>query len=164
MKKNELVLFERDCYTRADYELYCMDNEIEFDETNDTDFYNWLYNQEQWDFEDMLDNCKYSKKFRNIAVVVEGSVGLWYGRREIEQTKCDNFIDAIYKCMGRSCEIDKVVKIGNKIEVTAIHHDGRNYFDIYFLTELGADRLERRGQVSTRNRENVMKLPQYLWY
>ena len=162
MKKNELVLFERDCYTKADYELYCMDNEIEFDETNDSDYYDWVHQQEEWDFDDMLDNIKYSK-LNNYSVLVEGSVGTWRGRFDHEQTIFENFKDAIYACIGRSCEISKVVKIGNRVEVTAIHHDGTNYHTLYFLTPLGEYRFEKNGKVSVKNRDNIIKLPKYMY-
>ena len=162
-RRKEFILFQRDCYSREDYEMWCEDNGYDFEEVTDSDFYAWCEDEEAMDFQNILDECKYSK-FKNIAVVVEGSVGLWYGRREVEQTKCDNFVDAIYKCMGRSCEIDEIKVIDNHFEVTAIHHDGRNYFDIYFLSELGADRLDRNGQISTRNRENILKIPEYVWY
>lgn len=162
MKKNELVLFEKDCYTKADYELHCMDNEIEFDETNDSDYYDWVYQQEEWDFDDMLDNIKYSK-LNNYSVLVEGSVGTWRGRFDHEQTIFENFKDAIYACIGRSCEISKVVKIGNRVEVTAIHHDGTNYHTLYFLTPLGEYRFEKNGKVSVKNRDNIIKLPKYMY-
>ena len=111
----------------------------------------------------MLDNCKYSK-LKDNAVVIVGSLGLWYGRRDITPTKCENFADAIYKCMGGCAEIQEVVKKGNRIDVTTAHHDGRNYYSIFFLTEIGADRLDRNGTISVNNRENIMKLPEYLWY
>lgn len=162
MRKNEMTLFEKDCYTREDYKLYCEDNGMDYDDTNDSDYYAWLADQEGWDFEDMLDNCEYSK-LKNYSVLVEGSVGTWRGRFEHEQTTFPDFKSAIYACMGRSCEISKVVKIGNRVEVTAIHHDGRNYHTLYFLTPLGEYRFDKNGKVSVKNRENIVKLPRYMW-
>lgn len=161
-KTNEFFLFQRDAYTEKDYEMYCEDFEIEYDEDNIYAFYEWVAGQEEMDFDDMLSNFKYSH-LKNTPVLIEGSVGTWSGRFEVEQVKCNNFVDAIYKCMGRSCEISEVVKRGNAIEVTAIHHDGRNYFTLYFLTPLGEDRFDRRDMISTRNRENILKLPKYMW-
>lgn len=163
MKQKELTLFRRDCYTDADYKEWCEDNNEKYDENDTYAFYEWESQMEQWDFEDMLDNCKYSK-LKDNAVVIVGSLGLWYGRRDITPTKCENFADAIYKCMGGCAEIQEVVKKGNRIDVTTAHHDGRNYYSIFFLTEIGADRLDRNGTISVKNRENIMKLPEYLWY
>ena len=162
MRKNEMTLFEKDCYTREDYKLYCEDNGMDYDDTNDSDYYAWLADQENWDFEDMLDNCKYFK-LKNYSVLVEGSVGTWRGRFEHEQTTFPDFKSAIYACMGRSCEISKVVKIGNRVEVTAIHHDGTNYHTLYFLTPLGEYRFDKNGKVSVKNRDNIIKLPRYMW-
>lgn len=156
------TLFERGCYTEEDYKDYCLDNDMEYDETNGSDYYDWVARQEEWDFDDMLDNCKYSK-YKNYSVLVEGSVGTWRGRFEHDQAVFDSFKDAIYACIGRSCEIDKVVRIGNRIEVTAIHHDGTNYHTLYFLTPLGEYRFERNGQISPRNRKNIVPLGKYVW-
>lgn len=156
------TLFAKDCYTEEDYKLYCEDNNMEYDETNDSDYYAWLSDQEGFDFETMLDDCTYSK-YKNYSVLVEGSVGTWRGRFEHDQTMFKSFKDAIYACIGRSCEIDKIVRIGNRIEVTAIHHDGRNYHTLYFLTPLGEYRFEKNGYVSPRNRKNIVPLGKYVW-
>jgi hypothetical protein len=162
MKQIEITLFKKDCYTKDDYRFYCDGNEIEFDETNDSDYYAWLSDQENLDFEEMLYDCMYSK-LKNCSVLVEGSVGTWRGRFEHKQTTFPDFKSAIYACMGRDCEISKVVKIGNRVDVTAIHHDGRNYHSLYFLTPLGECRFEKNGKVSVNNRENIVKLPRYMW-
>lgn len=162
MSNFRLTLFERGCYTEEDYKDYCLDNDMEYDETNDSEYYNWIAEQEEWDFENMLDECTYSK-YKNYSVLVEGSIGTWRGRFEHNQTMFKSFKDAIYACIGRSCEIKKVERIGNRIEVTAIHHDGRNYHTLYFLTPLGEYRFERNGQISPRNRKNIVPLGRYVW-
>lgn len=162
MSHFRLTLFERGCYTEEDYKDYCLDNDMEYDETNDSEYYNWIAEQEEWDFENMLDECTYSK-YKNYSVLVEGSIGTWRGRFEHGQAVFDSFKDAIYACIGRSCEINKVERIGNRIEVTAIHHDGRNYHTLYFLTPLGEYRFERNGQISPRNRKNIVPLGRYVW-
>lgn len=156
------TLFEKGCYTREEYKYYCEDNEIEYDETNDSEYYNWVANQEEWEFDDMMDNFKYSK-YNNYSVLVEGSIGTWRGRFEHNQAIFDNFKDAMYACIGRSCEIKKVERIGNRIEVIAIHHDGTNYHTLYFLTPLGEHRFRNNGKISVKNQENVVTLGKYVW-
>ena len=41
--------------------------------------------------------------------------------------------------------------------------DGRNYFTITLLTPTGECRFREHGRVSTKNRENYVKLPEYLF-
>lgn len=156
------TLFQKYCYTKEDYKNYCLDNDIEYDENNDSDYYNWVGMEEELDFDCMLDNCTYSK-YKNYCVLVEGSIGTWRGRFEHDQSMFGSFKDAIYACIGRSCEIDKIERIGNRIEVTATHHDGRNYHTLYFLTPLGEYRFKNNGQVSPRNKENIVPLGKYVW-
>jgi len=79
------TLFERGCYTEEDYKDYCLDNDLEYDETDDSKYYDWVARQEEWDFDDMLDNCKYSK-YKNYSVLVEvvwehGEAGLSMTKR-----------------------------------------------------------------------------------
>lgn len=162
MSNFRLTLFKRGCYTEEDYKDYCLDNDMEYDETNGSEYYNWIAEQEEWDFENMLDECTYSK-YKNYCVLVEGSIGTWRGRFEHYQTMFNSFKEAIYACIGRSCEIDKIERIGNRIEVTAIHHDGGNYHTLYFLTPLGEYRFKNNGQVSPNNRENIVPLGKYVW-
>ena len=50
------TLFAKNSYTEEDYKLHCEVNDMEYDETNDSDYYAWLADQEEWDFDFMLNN------------------------------------------------------------------------------------------------------------
>lgn len=157
-KRTENILFQRDCYTEADYKMYREDNELEPTEYTENEFYDWLYQQEKWDFEDMLDNLKYSK-LGNIRCLIEGGIGTWRGRFEIEQTTEWTINDAILRCINGAEWVEEIKVVGHAIEICTIHHDGRNYFTIHFLSELGAERFDRNGVVSMNNYKNFLKIP-----
>lgn len=158
-KRTENILFQRDCYTEADYEMWREDNELEPTEYTENEFYDWLYQQEEWDFEDMLDNLKYSK-LGNTRCLIEGGIGTWRGTFEIEQTTEWSIKDAILRCI-RGAEVQEIKVVGHAIEICTAHHDGRNYFTIHFLSELGAERFDRNGVVSMNNYKNFLKIPKY---
>lgn len=157
MKKNAYPIFERDTYTRADYDLWLADNDLNPNDFNDEEFYAWQLEEESMDFDIMLDNFKYSG-LMEYSAVINGTLGLWDGKKTIRPTMSDNIKTALYSCGGCG-EVEKIWVEGNSICVKVSHHDGTNFFTINLLTPLGEMRMERHGNVSVRNRENIVKLP-----
>lgn len=162
-KKTETILYMKDAYTKADYEMWREDNELEPTEYTENEYYDWLYQQEEWDFQDMIDILAYSK-YGIIRCLIEGSIGTWQGRFEICQETEWSIKDAIYRCINGAEWVDEVKVVGHAIEIRTIHHDGSNYFTIHFLSQLGAERYDKNGQVSMRNYKNFLKLPKYFPY
>lgn len=142
------------------YQDWCELNEIEPKGENSEAFYEWIADEIQNEIDDFFTNLEYSKF--NLPCIVEGSVGRWNGRFDIEQTYFKDLESAIRAC-GDRCDYIIVRKNYSVIETTGIHHDGRNWFEIRLLTDLGQERWERNGKVSLNNRENVVTLPKYLW-
>lgn len=150
-----------DVYSREDYRDFCEVNNIEYDENNDEDFYRWASDEAWQELEDFMTNLKYSNLYGR-AVMVEGSLGLWWGHPEIEGTYYENPIKAIQDCIAEAYDVI-IKKVGHRLEVVSLHHDGRNYFTLTFLTPTGEGRYLDHGKVSTKNRENFIKLPEYLF-
>jgi hypothetical protein len=142
------------------YKEWCEINKREPKGENSEAFYEWIAYGIQNEIDDFFANLEWSKF--NLPCIVEGSVGRWSGRFEIEQTYFEDLESAIRAC-GNNCDYIIVRKNHSVIEVTGIHHDGRNGFWIRLLTDLGQERWERNGKVSLNNRENFMTLPEYLW-
>lgn len=157
-EKNNDFIFKRDSYTESDYEMYREDNDLDPKDYTENQFYEWMYDMESMDFDDMLDNLHYTKigKYR---CLIEGTIGTWRGKREICQTDAWGIKEAILRCVDGADMVDSVKVVCNSIEVVTIHHDGRNYFTIHILSELGAERFDRHGQVSMENYQNFVKLP-----
>lgn len=120
------------------YTEWAEDNDITINVKNDSDFYDWLHNQMEMDWEDLLSNIKYSKIANNECVTL-GDLGLWYGRRDTIPTRVNNLIDAINKCCYNVEMIKVTLKTEGYIEVIGVHHDGTNYFEIYLLNKLGCN-------------------------
>jgi hypothetical protein len=61
------------------------------------------------------------------------------------------------------CELRSIERIGNRIEVSVYHHDGSNRFEIYFLSDIGEDRYCRNGEISIRNKQNILSIPKWIF-
>lgn len=87
-----------------------------------------------FELECFMDNILYSNYEKDC--VVCGSLGLWFGRREIEPKRFSCLSDAIRATFAKADYVE-VKQVNGHIEVTASHHDGNNYFKIYLLNEKG---------------------------
>lgn len=147
-------------YTKESFVDYCTGCETEYDAESEADWLEWATYESESDIDAFIENVRYL--YFDKPVVVDGNLGLWDGRKEVEQTYFDNPIDAVYACINNANAVI-IDKVGNHIEIISLHHDGRNYFTLTFLNGTGEDRFKRNGKVSVNNRENVFKLPKYLY-
>ena len=100
----------------------------------DSSFYAWVWDCLNEDWEALLSNIHYSKI--DGECVILGSLGLWNGRHDVGAVKANSLIEAIKKCVGSSAYT--IIKlVDGHLNITSIHHDGCNYFDIYLLNKLG---------------------------
>jgi len=92
-------------------------------------------------FEDEMTSCELSKG----PVVITGSLGLWYGRREIAACYKTNLWEAIQKCFGTDMAYYKVYLdlTDGALHVNTSHHDGTNCFEIRALSKKGIAHTER---------------------
>jgi hypothetical protein len=161
--KNEQVLYDSASQVDyVDYVEWCEMNDCEPMGEESSDYYDYVHRVQEWDWEDLLSNLEYSEA-NDYEWLITGWVGTWQGDRDIYPTIEPNLIKAIESCIGRGmCEV-RVTKESNSVKVRISHHDGRNYFELTPLTEDGADRFRRHGEVSLKRKENVVKLPEFLF-
>jgi hypothetical protein len=88
-----------------------------------------------WD--EFMSDLEYDDK-NNSECIVIGSVGRWNGRFNIEVSYFDYLEDAIKKCV-ENCDYCTITENDGVINILAIHHDGRNEFEIRKLTDIGKD-------------------------
>lgn len=130
--KGEFVILSNDqtnlCY--EDYVEFCEDNDVEPDDENSYDFWNWLGEQIDLYFESDLDNIKCCEEY-NTQVRLNGRLGLWDGKHDIVETIYNSVYDAIKRICDATFDNTIEVKwVNGKIEVSQSHHDGTNYFEI----------------------------------
>ena len=63
---------------------------------------------------------------------IEGTLGLWDGKHEIEPVFEDTVSQAVKRCLGDCPDIVIEKTENNKLEITTLHHDGRNSFTITY--------------------------------
>jgi hypothetical protein len=145
-----------------EYFDYCFVNDIEPMGEESEDYYDYVVKVRDWEWDDFLCNIVYSE-VNEYEWLITGTVGTWRGEFDVYPTIEPSLEHAIISCIGRGdCEAI-IEKCGNTISVEIIHHDGRNHFSLVALTEDGADRFRRHGEVSLKRKENVVKLPEFLF-
>lgn len=128
MKRLQLTT-DSTIYKLEDYNQFMMDMYEDFTplESKNEAFYEWASDCIRQDVEDFFDNVKYSQY--NTPCYITGTLGLWDGRHTIERVDCNTLEDAIYKCYGKSDNVE-IYADGNAVYVNAYHHDGCNEFKI----------------------------------
>lgn len=147
MKRNIIkncVLYDSQAeYSYEDYCEYCEDNDIEPKGEDSDDYWDYVYESRDNDFDNFKDNMEYSK-FKGQPCMITGSLGLWNGNPTIVPVLCDDIMDAIDKCLDNrfSFECEIVLNDGH-IDVNIHHHDGTNCFEIWLLSKKGQREVER---------------------
>lgn len=165
MKKKEIIQELFDSREEISYEEYCQwcyDVEREPQSEESKDYYDYVDNRLYFNWDDFKSNI-YHSKVNNYPWLITGKLGLWRGNFDIEPTLEPTLLDAILSCVGRGDYELLVVRNNNTIEVCVIHHDGRNSFELHALSEDGAERFRKHGKVSLKRKENVVKLPEFLF-
>lgn len=113
----------------------------EMAEVSESDIFNYIHYDLDGQWNDFFTNLKYSK-FSDEYCVITGVLGLWYGHRKIVSVGCEDLEYAIKKCL-RNMDYGIIKQVGGHLEVTGIHHDGENTFEIHLLNNKGIDALYR---------------------
>lgn len=136
-KKIKVTYFDNYHVNDDEYiEVYRECNDLEQDaEVSDEDLWDFIYDCQDQDWDDLFRNLKYSD-FADIPCVITGTLGLWNGRPEIEPVCCNDLASAIRKCCNK---MDYIIieQINGHLELQGIHHDGINHFEIHLLNERG---------------------------
>lgn len=123
-------------YTYEDFVDYCkeqnwdmQEDELEIPAEYSASYWEWVRAQIDDDIECFFENLKYEKGVVQEPCIVTGTLGLWWGRPDIEPTEIRDLATAVRKCWG-DCEYVKVTGKDGVVHVEAAHHDGTNYFEI----------------------------------
>lgn len=126
-----------------DYLEFCEMNNIEPAEKDSPEFYEWCVDETNLNIECDWENLtEYDKDFSHF--VITGKLGLWNGKHEILPIIEDSLCNAIKKCISGGSILDYKVTLDTEtgvVSVSAHHHDGVNFFNIYLLTDEGFDAI-----------------------
>lgn len=150
MKKEKLTEWvaletERD----IPYEEYvenCKANEREAEGEDSKDYWNYVSDARQMDYDDFKVNMKYCKLFPMVAV---GYAGLWNGN-----VRGGNVLKDVDDLLGlfSSCDNIKIWQDKEGFHINGYHHDGTNSADIRILNKRGQEWFAKHeGKVSRRD-------------
>ena len=166
-KKINFVYFDNTDYDFEEYKALLLEvyNNIDKEEVTDKDVFDYISVCQQDDFDDFFTNLMYSENNDKYCVIT-GRLGLWNGRPQIEPCVCSNVTDAIKKCLFDK-EYCIIKQVNGHLEVTGIHHDGRNRFEIHLLNDKGIDAYDRIregwGRANLADRHYHKSLGDYLF-
>ena len=146
----------------TEYLEYCEANGIEPQDEDSDEYYEYVLGILAMEREVFLANIHYSK-VNDYAWLITGFLGLWDGKHEVYPTIEETLEDAILSCIGNVNCHAIIKRRGNTIFVEIIHHDGRNSFELHALSDDGAERFRKHGEISLKRKENVVKLPEFLF-
>lgn len=121
-----------------EFKDYCECNDIDhtqYDEDSQF-FLDWIYDTLSMEWDDLMANIRCSNA--NTACVVNGSLGLWDGRHDIDIKQFPTLEKAINACIS-GCDYIIITENEGVINIKGIHHDGTNHFNIYKLNEQGLE-------------------------
>lgn len=126
-----------------DFKMYCNENNyiIKGEGTNmeglylggKVTFWDFVNFTIQTNVEMFWDNLKYAAKHYPMPCIITGELGRWNGTKAIYPTLSKNQYEAISKCCSGADDYEVTVE-NNVINVTAMHHDGRNYFEVRLIS------------------------------
>ena len=123
-----------------EYKEYCEANDCEPQAEDSQDYWDYVSDRRSLEYDDFISNMENSAQ-ADQPCLLTGSCGLWNGTYEIMPYKFNDALSAVKKAYG-SCDDLIVKQEDGVIKVEALHHDGRNCFEIHPLTEHGKQMLE----------------------
>ena len=146
----EYTIYKRENLNEENFIQWCKDNGYNVEEM---DFNDWLGCEEERQYECLLEQLnEYA-----IECFVTGTLGLWWGKAEIEPTLTKSVNMALNMCIG-SDVLEEVTMCDRYFEIVVSHHDGTNRFRVHPLSPVGLDRYNTTGVLSLDNEENTIAL------
>ena len=154
MAKHILFNNRDNSYSYEDYKRYCREfldcEDIEIPAEDSEEYYSWQRFEIENDWENfMYEVEQYDKKVKESnGFVINGTLGLWDGKHDIQPVLVDTLKQAIEKCIAK-CDYIEISYDPDEdvIEVVASHHDGTNVFTIeevkYDIEAVGLGDLEK---------------------
>ena len=128
--------YDEENYPYEEYVQYCEENGRTPKSSTSDDYYQWVRDRVDDNYESDLANIKYCKEYQT-KVCMSGVLGLWYGKVGTCTFVHNNVADAITACIGRDTEGIDAYYDNGKIIVSVYHHDGTNTFTISALSKKG---------------------------
>lgn len=155
-------IIDTDPYQKEYRDLCELGEDEDVDSKTLWDFINRCLEIELTDFED---NLQYSKNNDHYCVIT-GTLGLWNGHPTIKPIVCNSLFEAIQICVNHM-DYYIIEQVNGHLEVTGIHHDGRNCFEIHLLNDKGeraAQNLQEGwGRADLENRTYHKAIEGYLY-
>ena len=146
----EYTIYKRENLNEEDFIQWCKDNGYNVEEM---DFNDWLVCEEEHQYECLLEQLNEY----DYECFVTGTLGLWWGKAEIEPTRTKSVNMALNLCIGGNV-LEEVTMYDRYFEIVVSHHDGTNRFRVYPLSPVGLDRYNTTGVLSLDNEENTIAL------
>lgn len=150
-----LVTTRCDQFEYSDYLEWCEMNDIEPDKEGSSAYWDWCAEEAQLNYDCDMDNLMYSE-IKDRMFLIEGALGLWWGRPTIQPVLVEGIVPAIKRCIGRDInDIDAELNTKDGvIYVRASHHDGTNIFTLKMLNKNGEKWIENALNKWLETREN----------
>lgn len=103
---------------------------------NSNNFMRFVEEMNDVELEDILEGIKIQPQLNHLCVI-NGTLGLWSGTREIEPCVMIDVYHAISKCLRSGADYYSIKQQDGFIEVECTHHDGTNKFNIHLLNKRG---------------------------
>ena len=104
-------------------------------EETDENIDDYIYRENEFDWNCFKDNLECFIKGKN-DLLVTGTLGLWYGRREGGKIIKNMF--ELFE-LFKDCDYIKFEEENGHLYITASHHDGTNYYEVKELTDKGEE-------------------------
>lgn len=149
MNKKEFTLIESSLtgsYNTYKYEHYvdwCHENEVEPQGESSEDYWNWVAEEAEIDYDCFFDNLKYSQAEHGYYIITF-NLGLWDGNKKGYVSHIFNSLsEAIHSALSSSRDyLDYKVAFENgEVVVYGYHHDGTNVMTISQLSKHGQRNL-----------------------
>jgi len=130
-------------YSYENYLEWCKENEMEPSEEDSEDYWSWVYEEAELDYDTFFDNLHFSKAEHGFYMITF-DLGLWNGHRRgyIEQV-FTSLTEAIKFALQSSNDyLDYKVQFKDgEVIVYGYHHDGTNIMTISQLSKHGQRNL-----------------------
>ena len=109
-KWNVLLFTSRyEDYSYEDYCAFCDANDVAPCGEDSDDFYSWIADEIEMNWDDFQCELSHFAPY-DAEVIVEGTLGLWYGKRTIEPTEFDCVLKAVQTCITPQTMLSYVTK------------------------------------------------------
>jgi len=149
MNKKEFTLIESsltgtdNSYKYENYVEWCKDNEMEPQGKDSADYWDWVNESSQIDYDNFFDNLKYAKAEEG-NYMITFNLGLWNGHKIGYVEKIyDSLSEAIKDALNSSRDYwdYKITFENGNVVVYGYHHDGTNIMTIKRLSKHGERNL-----------------------